>query len=110
MLFQERREPVDSELRQESSNVEHQVAVPVLAAVLGQPGSEREERDDFAPRDDVADEKLLRELVEAELEVRVPVDLQPVHHAVEDDGVTVEHFRHTVTKAATDVIAWSMKS
>ncbi len=77
--------------------------------MLGQPGAEREERDDLAPRDDVPDEEFLGQLVEAEFEVGISVDPQSVHHPVEDDGVTVQHFRDAVTQAATHVVTYLKK-
>jgi hypothetical protein len=59
---EERRQPVDRELREEGGDVVDQVAEAVLAAVLRQASAEGKQRDDLSPRDVARREQLLGEL------------------------------------------------
>ena len=51
MLPEKRRDPLDGELGEDVGHPEDEAVEAVLGAVLGQPGREREQRDDLAPGD-----------------------------------------------------------
>ena len=76
MFSQKRRQLVHSILRQQRGYIKHQITQIVLAAMLGQSGTERKESNDFSPRNFSVVKKLFCELVESDFQVRVSVDAE----------------------------------